>query len=125
MPTTLPSHYQCRVLFTSGLLSAAGGVMEPRCPIEGLNGARFYGAPGMPSVLIVGIPGIAWVDKAHGGRAKEAAILDPWGAPCVEALASMYELINGVKGVLFAPPVFVGYETAEDLLQIAGNRRIT
>ena len=105
VPSTLPTHFFARVAFMSGVLSAPSRLLEPVNPFaHGFTKSLIFAAPGFPSVLIIGDAAIELLDRRFEGRVKEAAGEDPFGRPCVEALATLGSVLE--TGTKFAPPVF-------------------
>lgn len=122
-PTLLPTHFQCSVLFKDGFISASSRVLEART-FHGLKGSQCFEAPGYPSVLCIGGVVVELLDAMYPGRAKESAVVDPFGRPCVEAKAASMLAMDGVQPLVFVSPVF-RTQIIEDPLVILSKRRST
>lgn len=123
-PTLFPTHFQCAVVFKEGFSSALSRVLESRT-FHGLKGSHCFEAPGYPGVLCIGEGVLEQLDGMYTGRAKEAAGLDPFGRPCVEARAANMNAVDGVQPVGFVRPFFRTPNTTEDLIEVLCKRSTT
>lgn len=120
-PTLLPTHFQCSVLFKDGFISASSRVLEART-FHGLKGSYCFEAPGYPSVLCIGEAIVELLDAMYPGRAKESAVVDPFGRPCVEVKAPNMIAMDGIQPLKFVTPVF-RTQLIEDPLVVLSRRR--